>query len=108
LKQSERVGCLSSYPTRPELRAMCRKCDEIDRELDWLQLADPGLDSLSRAIMRADLESLNAEKTSLHCDGGDHGRSTASLPRLVVTLSEERNHLSRVSCLQEADAPPCS
>jgi hypothetical protein len=27
------------------------------------------LDSLSRAIMRADLESLNAERAGLHCEG---------------------------------------
>jgi hypothetical protein len=27
------------------------------------------LDSLNRALMRADLEFLNAEKAGLHCDG---------------------------------------
>jgi hypothetical protein len=49
---------------------MCKKCGDIDKEIEWLeQLADPGLDSLNRALMRADLEFLNAEKTSLHCKG---------------------------------------
>jgi hypothetical protein len=33
---------------------MCKRCGDIDKEIEWLeQLADPGLDSLSRAIMRA-------------------------------------------------------
>jgi hypothetical protein len=49
---------------------MCLKCDLIDKEIERLKkLDEPGLDALSRAMMRADLESWNAEKADLHCDG---------------------------------------
>jgi hypothetical protein len=49
---------------------MCLKCDFIDKRIERVKkLAEPGFDLLSRAMMRADLESLNAEKAGLHCDG---------------------------------------
>jgi hypothetical protein len=32
------------------------------------QIAEPGLDSLSRSLLRADLDFLNAEKARTHCD----------------------------------------
>jgi hypothetical protein len=49
---------------------MCKRCGDIDKEIEWLeQPADPGLDSFSRSLMRADLESLTAEKAGLHCEG---------------------------------------
>jgi hypothetical protein len=49
---------------------MCLKCDTIDKKIDRLkQLDAPGLDPLSRAMLRADLESLKVEKASIQCDG---------------------------------------
>jgi hypothetical protein len=49
---------------------MCLKCDSIDKKIDRLkQLDGPGLDALGRAMLRADLESLKAEKASIQCDG---------------------------------------
>jgi hypothetical protein len=49
---------------------MCLKCDSIDKKIERLkQLDEPGLDTLSRAMLRADLESLKAEKLSFQCDG---------------------------------------
>jgi hypothetical protein len=49
---------------------MCLKCDSIDKKIERLkQLDEPGLDTLSRAMLRADLESLKAEKASIQCDG---------------------------------------
>jgi hypothetical protein len=50
---------------------MCQKCNLIDKEIERLkkQLDGPGLDPLSQAMMRTDLESLNAERAGLRCDG---------------------------------------
>jgi hypothetical protein len=50
---------------------MCLKCDLIDVKIKGLQLSDPGFDPLSRALMRADLESLRAEKAAIKCDASD-------------------------------------
>ncbi len=48
---------------------MCEKCELIDREIAQLRsLASPGLDSFSRAIMRAAIESMQAEKADFKCD----------------------------------------
>lgn len=48
---------------------MCGKCELIDREIVQLRsLAGPGMDSLSRGVMRAAIESLQAEKAVFKCD----------------------------------------
>jgi hypothetical protein len=49
---------------------MCGKCGLIDKQIEQLQqLASPGLDSLSRALMRATIDSLKEEKASFKCEG---------------------------------------
>jgi hypothetical protein len=47
---------------------MCAKCDLIDKKIDQLRsLTSPGLDALSRATMRAAIESMKAEKAAFKC-----------------------------------------
>jgi hypothetical protein len=49
---------------------MCQKCDIIDKKIERVkQRAHPGLDPLGRAMMRADLETLHAEKARIKCEG---------------------------------------
>lgn len=48
---------------------MCEKCGLIEKKIEQLkQLVEPGLDSLSRSLLRADLDFLTAEKSRIHCD----------------------------------------
>jgi hypothetical protein len=48
---------------------MCEKCGLIEKKIEQLkQIAEPGLDSLSRSLLRADLDFLNAERARIHCD----------------------------------------
>ena len=52
----------------PAGRPMCEKCELIDRKIAQLRsFAGPDLDSLSRATMRAAVESMQAEKAALKC-----------------------------------------
>ena len=47
---------------------MCEKCELIDRKIAQLRsFAGPDLDSLSRATMRAAIESMQAEKAAFKC-----------------------------------------
>jgi hypothetical protein len=49
---------------------MCEKCGPIDKKIEQLrQLAGPGSDSLSLAVIRATIDSLKAEKASFKCEG---------------------------------------
>jgi hypothetical protein len=49
---------------------MCEKCGPIDKMIEqFRQLAGPGSDSLSLAVIRATIDSLKAEKASFKCEG---------------------------------------
>jgi hypothetical protein len=48
---------------------MCEKCGPIDKKIEqFRQLADPGSDPLSLAMIRATIDSLKAEKASFKCE----------------------------------------
>ncbi|SFV19854.1 hypothetical protein [Bradyrhizobium arachidis] len=48
---------------------MCHKCDQIDiRVRQFRLLISPGLESFSRAMIEAAIESLEAEKLELKCE----------------------------------------
>jgi hypothetical protein len=47
---------------------MCARCKLIDKKIAQLRsLASPDLDTLSKAAMRAAIESMEAEKVSFNC-----------------------------------------
>jgi hypothetical protein len=47
---------------------MCAKCQLIDKKIAQLRLfANADLDALSRAAMRAAIDSMKAEKASFNC-----------------------------------------
>jgi len=59
-------------PVAPALSwrgAMCEKCDQIDARIEKLRiLISPGLESFSRAMIEAAIETLHAEKHEFQCE----------------------------------------
>jgi hypothetical protein len=69
------------YPVKSAGIRMCEKCGPINKKIEQLrQLAGPGSDLLSLALIRATVDSLKAERASFKCAGGSSSPGSLQIP----------------------------